>query len=746
MPEEEEGAAATSPRRGGIRHKQNGLPPELRLIDIQSKKQIASDTQDIRRYESLNSSDYHLGILPPSQALEDTTTQRSALEMIGAGLWDATMYPTRLFNSDTSIRSTNSNGDKSSSAKEAPSFVSSRLSFADKQSRDAALKTTGSVKIFIHSPFDCIIAVKRGLSDHLIWLEEHGRYEEAWKLIDDHPEAVLSSAAEEGSVMTPTNPNDSDGLSDFFGEDAMTCRNSDRHNSTAEKEKRRLGDLFLQQLVSERNWVAAGRVCARVLNTTSGWEHWILKFVKNGKFDEITSFIPNDLVPPLPSLVYEIILGHYAAYDRSRFKQLLGVWSTDLFDITSVIVTVEEQLKTVKMETDDWYILADGLARLYLADGRYREALRYYIKIQDTQTAMNLIRDYHLLEAVADDIPSLILLHVSKDLLKNGTNEELEVATSNVIELIVHEAHNGVVTPELVVEQLTSSNWYLFLYFYFKTLWRPSDKKESQRGRGRFHSHHVDVVARLREDEGRAATDKFADTVVEVFADYDRPLLMEFLQVNTAYSFETACEICESRHYTAELIFLLSKTGQTKHALRLILTDLKDISQAILFVKAQDDPDLWEDLISYSMDKPEYIRCLLTEAGTFIDPIALVRRIPSGLEIEGLRQGLTGLIREYDILASISEGVARVLSGEVATRLDVLRRGQRRGIKFNVIQPQEIDGTPDKDQKYRKEREKDPNSDDILPGCCAGCLAYFSEQGDSFEKSYSLHYTNLNRN
>lgn len=85
------------------------------------------------------------------------------------------------------------------------------------------------------------------------------------------------------------------------------------------------------------------------------------------------------------------------------------------------------------------------------------------------------------------------------------------------------------------------------------------------------------------------------------------------------------------------------------------------------------------------MDKPHFIRGLLEEVGTAIDPIQLVRRIPEGLEIEGLRDGIGRMVREYEIQHSISEGVAKVLRGEVAAGMDTLRAGQKRGVKFEII-------------------------------------------------------------
>lgn len=146
-----------------------------------------------------------------------------------------------------------------------------------------------------------------------------------------------------------------------------------------------------------------------------------------------------------------------------------------------------------------------------------------------------------------------------------------------------------------------------------------------------------------------------------------------------------AVQECEEHGYIPELVYLYSKTGQMKRALYLIIDRLGDVSRAIAFAKDLDDPDLWEDLLNYSMDKPRFIRGLLEEVGTAINPITLVERIPEGLEIEGLREGLKHIMKEHEIQYSISEGVARVLRSEVAAAQATLRTGQRKGIKYEVV-------------------------------------------------------------
>lgn len=193
-----------------------------------------------------------------------------------------------------------------------------------------------------------------------------------------------------------------------------------------------------------------------------------------------------------------------------------------------------------------------------------------------------------------------------------------------------------------------------------------------------------------------------------------------------------AVEECEQHKYYDELVYLYSKTGQMKRALYLIIDRLHNVEKAIEFVKEQDDPDLWNDLLDYSMDKPSFIRALLEQVGTAINPITLVRRIPQGLEIEGLREGLTHMMKEHELQHSISSGAATVLRSEVALKQKQLRSGQRRGVKFEpasfpikgeVVLSQVVN---DEDEDAEAKKEDKPRAPP-QPGHCVGCGEPFTE-------------------
>lgn len=179
-----------------------------------------------------------------------------------------------------------------------------------------------------------------------------------------------------------------------------------------------------------------------------------------------------------------------------------------------------------------------------------------------------------------------------------------------------------------------------------------------------------------------------------------------------------------------------------KKALFLIIDKMGDVSYAISFAKEQDDPDLWNDLLDYSMDKPHFIRGLLEEVGTAIDPITLVRRIPEGLEIEGLRDGIRRMVREYEIQFSISDGVAKVLRSEVASAMETLRAGRKRGVKFDVVgkQPEHVDvfveplsEAQESAEPSAVEKQHVHTPSGIKPGHCVGCNKAFTEDGTYYD-------------
>lgn len=555
-----------------MHRRHNGLSPELKLIDAATSDEVEVDSLTVSRFETLSAADYHLGTLYVPHPRTMTPAQRSALEAIGGGIWDVGAGAARMFTTGANaLNPLGGSGSEPKPPSRAPSISSASIGTS---STSVAAKrptlihpnaATAGLKVFIHSPYDCVLAIKRELSDHFQWELEHENYKDAWELLEDHPEIIASVSqlpSESSPVGTPLKQHGS--LHDFFADDSASqttvSATKTNNNSAVEKEKRRIGDLWVQQLVTAGDWKQAGKVAGRVLGTSSRWEHWVWKFAQANHFNEIASYIPKrPMQPPLPSMVYEVVLGHYIIHDRIRFKHLLEDWDPELFDITSVIEAIKSKLSTGDITEDsvegdvqgrDWRILEDGLAKLFLASGRQREALRCYIRLQNAEAAMTLIRDFHLVEAVRDDVPGFILMGVTKEQLKTAPLAELEEASMDAINVLVEEGCRGTIPAADVVDQLQSreKSFKLFLFFYLRRLWKPEMHERTAKT----------AKERVAEDrlaaDGKLVAEEFADLMVELFAEYDRPLLMEYLRKSQSYDLNKATTECDHRGYIPELV------------------------------------------------------------------------------------------------------------------------------------------------------------------------------------------------
>ena len=96
--------------------------------------------------------------------------------------------------------------------------------------------------------------------------------------------------------------------------------------------------------------------------------------------------------------------------------------------------------------------------------------------------------------------------------------------------------------------------------------------------------------------------------------------------------------------------------------------------------------------------------------------VKLVRGIPEGLKVEGLKGAIQKVLREYAVQWSVAEGVARVLRAEVHGRMDELKKRSRRGVKFEVGIEQAMPGAFEPETGSRG-------------AVCAGCHRHFGFHG-----------------
>ena len=168
----------------------------------------------------------------------------------------------------------------------------------------------------------------------------------------------------------------------------------------------------------------------------------------------------------------------------------------------------------------------------------------------------------------------------------------------------------------------------------------------------------------------------YSDRMVELYAAYDHERLMPFLRASNFYDLERAYNICRERDYVDEMVFLLGRMGNNKQALMLIIERLGDVKKAIEFASDQADEDLWEDLLSYSETRPDFIRALLEHVGSEINPIRLIRRIRDGMEIPGLKAALVKILHASNLQVSLLDGCHTILNGDCSALATTLQAGQ----------------------------------------------------------------------
>ncbi|KAH9947191.1 vacuolar protein sorting-associated protein 41 [Amylocystis lapponica] len=481
---------------------------------------------------------------------------------------------------------------------------------------------TGERYYVVMSPKDVVVVKPRDWRDHVAWLVERKRYEEALE--------ELERQAEVGNVSGP-------------GEDVVDAVN--------------IGQRYVEHLVGEGDFAKAARLCPKVCGQDAKrWEDWIFVFAQKHELQAIIPFVPTNS-PTLGHLVYEMVLAHFLAHDRQALLKTIRGWPKGIYDIPAVIVAVRAELdrapssSSMNATTPDTVILMECIAELYTLNRQPGKALPFFLRLR-RPNVFDLIRENNLFTAVQDQ--ALLLVEFDQELMEKRKVEGEEVALEQgaAITLLVDHVHS--IPIGRVVQQLQSRPYYLYLY----------------------------LDALFNKDSH--LTSDYADSQVKLYAEYAPYRLVDFLRASNYYSLEEAYRVCKERDLVAEMVFLLGRMGNNRQALTLIIERLGDVNRAIDFAKEQHDDDLWEDLLKYSETRPPFIRGLLENVGSEINPIRLIRRIKNGLEIPGLKGALIKILHDFNLQTSLLEGCQTILNGDCADLARTLHRDQTSGFFLNV--------------------------------------------------------------
>ncbi len=357
------------------------------------------------------------------------------------------------------------------------------------------------------------------------------------------------------------------------------------------------------------------------------WEEEVYKFAKVHQLRTISAYLPRGDVTLDPH-IYEMVLYEYLKFDSNGFLQLIKEWPPKLYTVTAVVNMVLDHF--IKNTNQRQNVLLEALAILYSHDGKYDKALAMYLKLKHKDVFL-LIQKHQLYSSVYDMIEGLMDLDAEK-----------------AIQFFLEKER---VPSDVIVQKLQNNQRYLYMYL------DALDKKDLKDSKGKYHG-----------------------LLVSLYADYSRDKLLPLLKRSDNYPIQKALDICSQKKFYPEMVYLLSRIGNTSQALQLMTRELNDMESAISFCQEHDDRELWNDLINYCLDKPEAVTFLLKKIGTYVDPRLIVQRIEPSLEIPGLKQALVKMMCDYNLQVSVQEGCKKIISNDYFHLHEKLVKSHQKGI------------------------------------------------------------------
>ena len=276
----------------------------------------------------------------------------------------------------------------------------------------------GDDSFLVISPADVIVVGPRDEIDHIQWLVERQRFEEA-----------LSAAEVVGK------------------------------KTGGRIDAKEIGLQYMRHLFDQGDFDRAAGLAPRVLGQdVSAWEKWIHDFISHDQLVAIAPKIPTSK-PRLGRNTYEAVLDHELSTDTQALLTTLRKWSPDLYKASQMLDKVQDRVDV----TDDDPVLLECLAELFILTRQPAKALPYLLRLRRPDV-FDLIRDSNLFSSIQDQALQLVTFDQERRSMKG---DEDTSKPGPAIKLLVDHIHS--IPVDRVVKQLEPRAQ--FLYFYLDSLY-----------------------------------------------------------------------------------------------------------------------------------------------------------------------------------------------------------------------------------------------------------------------------------
>jgi len=421
------------------------------------------------------------------------------------------------------------------------------------------------------------------LSSRLRWLVQHQQYEKALQTL--HIEKGVSSEAEN-----------------------YVC------------------DSYMRYLVENQDYGKAATLSLTLLKQdVDAWERWVTIFARDKMLPFLVPFLPYkscilsnatytlglssclqqggrflELIHVLSRLIldFHIPLVPSTHADYQTLLKMITEWPQDIYDVDKI----ERNVGLHRERNRSLWELSKSLAVLYSKLQKHEQAIKLMVEMRDPEVLQYIV-DHKQLHMASELASKLMLIDEVKS-TKLLVEHCGECPPAQVVKSIFSENN----LSSLLISDL-SDEWLFRLYNYLEWLHRKDP----------LASSHFDTM------------------LVELFARFDKDLLMDFLQSSTYYSLDKALEVCRSHSLLVEEVYVLGRMGSTFDALQLLVHKLRDVPAAVKFASESQDAVLWDELIHLAKRDGELASKLLLFSGQGIDPYTILSEIPEDVKVPHLQ-------------------------------------------------------------------------------------------------------------
>lgn len=363
---------------------------------------------------------------------------------------------------------------------------------------------------------------------------------------------------------------------------------------------REIEELYMNDLLNDDepdSYSLAAQLCASICEANQEkWDKAIERFINLNQLSQLLPYLPRTLKVES----YDLILDQFLCKDSISFFKAIKELPSDLYSLKKITDKVIDRLNNDPKNL----VLNEALAELYVQSGKFEEAVQIYLDYNDRKRIFDLIRSYKL-------IPSL----------EKNTEKLMQLDSDQTAQLLVENVERIPVKSIMDKMRKYKSQKYLMAYLHRLML-------ENQDSYIEYH-----------------------DLLIKLYAEHKPDYMMGFLKLSTAYNLEEALDICKGKNLLKEVVFLYSRMGALREALKYIVEEKGDVNEAIEFCKEHQDRDLWLDLINHVVEsRRECIGLLLETIITHLDdPSELMFRIPYECDINGLAPSMEQALRDFAV-------------------------------------------------------------------------------------------------